>query len=74
MFDDASTKAYGAVAFLCTKQEVSFIKGAKSRVKAITLPKLELMAALVATRLGNFIIHSLASQQPSVYMFGWIAK
>ena len=46
--------------FLCRKQETSFVM-AKSRVaplKALTLPKLELMAAVVATRLSNFIIHS----------------
>ena len=71
VFADASTKAYGAVAFLCRKQEISFVM-AKSRVaplKALTLPKLELMAALVATRLSNFIIHSLTLQQPSIYLW-----
>ena len=31
VFADASTKAYGAVAFLCRKQEISFVM-AKSRV------------------------------------------
>ena len=67
----ASTKAYGAVAFLCRKQETSFVM-AKSRVaplKALTLPKLELMAEVVATRLSNFIIHSLTLQQPSIYLW-----
>ena len=71
VFADASIKAYGAVAFLCKKQETSFVM-AKSRVaplKALTLPKLELMAALVATRLGNFIIHSLTLQQPFIYLW-----
>ena len=71
IFADASTKAYGAVAFLCRKQEISFVM-AKSRVaplKTLTLPKLELMATLVATRLGNFIIHSLSLQQPSIYIW-----
>ena len=71
VFADASTKAYGAVAFLCTKQETSFVM-AKSRVaplKTLTLPKLELMAALVATRLANFIIHSLTLQQASMYVW-----
>ena len=52
-FADASLKAYGAVVFLTQGNEVSFII-AKSRVaplKQLTLPRLELMAALVATRL-----------------------
>ena len=71
VFATASTKAYGAVAFLCRKQETSFVM-AKSRVaplKALTLPKLELMAEVVATRLSNFIIHSLTLQQPSIYLW-----
>ena len=71
VFADTSTKAYGAVAFLCRKQETSFVM-AKSRVaplKALTLPKLELMATVVATRLSNFIIHSLTLQQPSIYLW-----
>ena len=54
-FADASLKAYGAVVFLTQGNEVSFIV-AKSRVaplKQLTLPRLELMAALVATRLTH---------------------
>ena len=68
VFANASTKAYRAVAFLCTKQEISFIM-AKSRVappQTLTFPKLELMAAIVATTLGNFVIHSLTLQQSSI--------
>ena len=71
VFADASTKAYGAAAFLCRKQETFFVM-AKSRVaplKALTLPKLELMAVVVAKRLSNFIIHSLTLQQPSIYLW-----
>ena len=52
-FTDASTKGYGAVIYICRNQETSLVMS-KSRVapiKAITLPKLELMAAVTATRL-----------------------
>ena len=52
-FSDASTKAYGAVVYICQNQETSLVMS-KSRVapiKTITLPKLELMAAVMATRL-----------------------
>ena len=60
VFADASTKAYGAVAFLKFQQETSFVM-AKTRVaplKCPTLPRLELMAALTATHLAKFMIYS----------------
>ena len=58
---DASLTAYGAVAFTCSANSTSFVM-AKSRVapiKPLTLPKLELMGALTAARLCNFIIQAL---------------
>ena len=67
----ASTKAYGAVAFLKLQQESSFVM-AKSRVaplKRPTLPRLELMAALTATHLAKFIIDSLQLHNTSVFMW-----
>ena len=60
VFADASTKAYGAVVYIQQGNHISFVI-AKSRVapiKQLTLPKLELMAALVATRLAKFVITS----------------
>ena len=54
-------KAYGAVVYLCHQDQVSLVMS-KNRVaptKAITLPKLELMAAVMATRLANFVKSSL---------------
>ena len=71
VFADASTKAYGAVAFLKLQQESSFVM-AKSRVaplKRPTLPRLELMAALTATHLAKFIIDSLQLYNTSVFMW-----
>ena len=64
VFADASPRAYGAVAFICGDDQVSFVM-AKSRVaplKQLSLPRLELMAALTAARLSKFIrdaLHSL---------------
>jgi hypothetical protein len=55
VFVDASPKAYGAVAYLTNENQSSPIM-AKSRVaplKELTLPQLELMAAVVGTRLVN---------------------
>ena len=57
----ASPLAYGVVAFLCRDTDVYFVI-AKSRVvsiKHLTLPKLELMAALTATKLCNFVSTAL---------------
>ena len=60
-FADASLKAYGAVVYIPQGSQVSFVI-AKTRVaplSKLTLPKLELMAALVATRLTKFVVSSL---------------
>jgi ribonuclease HI len=61
VFVDASPKAYGAVAYLTNGNQSSPIM-AKSRVaplKELTLPQLELMAAVVGTRLANFLFCTL---------------
>jgi len=58
---DASIKAYGAIFYRCLQSETAFVI-AKSRVAPIktqTLPRLELMAAVVAARLTKFVIDSL---------------
>ena len=62
IFCDASLKAYGAVAFFryATKKneiKASFIMS-KSRItplKRITLPRLELLGALIAARMGKYL-------------------
>ena len=61
-FVDASLKAYGAVVFICSNTTSSFVM-AKARVaprKNLTLPRLELMAALVGARLCSLILSSLS--------------
>jgi len=42
-FADASTKAYGAVIYICRNQETSLVmsKNCVAPIKAITLPKIE---------------------------------
>ena len=65
IFCDASETAYGAAAYLKVKQEdkcdVSFVMG-KSRVapvKAVTIPRLELTAAVVAVKMHRFITEEI---------------
>ncbi|XP_065902524.1 uncharacterized protein [Dysidea avara] len=61
VFCDASKKAYGAVIYICEGDQTSFVM-AKTRVvpmKSHTLPRLELMAAVVGSRLCKFVLKSL---------------
>ena len=70
-FSDASLKAYGAVVYLRSQAHTAFIM-AKSRVaplKSQTLPRLELMAALIATRLTKFVLDSLELANIPVYVW-----
>ena len=57
IFTDASAKAYGACAYIVAGNQSSLIM-AKNRIaplKTITMPKLELMGALIGARLLNYI-------------------
>jgi len=61
VFADASPKAYGAVVYIQHANSSSLVIS-KSRVaplKQHTLPRLELMAASIAARLGSFVVDSL---------------
>jgi hypothetical protein len=65
IFVDASQSAYGAVAYLCTGNICTLIM-AKNRVaplKQITLPRLELMAAVIGVRLAKHIHNTLPCQE-----------
>ena len=77
-FGDASEMGYGAVVYLKyfdTKEGVfktSFV-AAKSRVaplKTVTLPRLELLAALIAARLITFVVKALKLEN-NVPLFCW---
>jgi len=62
LFVDASMKGFGAVAYLLFDGQ-SLLVISKSRVapiKELTLPKLELMAAVIGTRLLKFILDSMS--------------
>jgi len=65
---DPSMKAYGAMVYISYHDQITLVMS-KSRVaptKTITLPKLELMAAVMATRLANFVTSSLYNYVPPV--------
>lgn len=57
IFSDASSKAYGAVAYLCSHIMCRFLiaKANISPIKTLTIPKLELTPAVLAARLATFI-------------------
>ena len=65
VFCDASEIAYGAVAYFCTVTcghvNVSFAisKTRLAPIKALTIPRLELQAAVVATRLKSKILEEI---------------
>ena len=64
--------AYGAVAFLTNGDSATLVM-AKNRVaplKTLTLPKLELIAAVVASRVTRFIIDALQLQNIPIYCWG----
>jgi len=56
-FADASVKAYGTIAYFCEDKQASFVmaRTCVAPPKAQTLPRLELTAVVVATRLVTFI-------------------
>ncbi|MCY3927479.1 MAG: A17 family peptidase [Acidobacteria bacterium] len=73
VFADASTKAYGAVVYLHQNNQISFIMS-KTRVaplKQLTLPRLELMGAVLAARLSNFILRSFQHTQLHTSIHLW---
>ena len=70
---DASTKAYGAVIYLLSNNEISFVMS-KSRVapiKALLLPRLELMAAVTATKVAKFVQASLSPVEQPISVHLW---
>ena len=73
VFADSSPKAYGAAAYICNGRQSSLVM-AKSRVaplKELTLPQLELMAALIGTRLANFVSCALKPRYPNLKVKLW---
>ncbi|KAK0137861.1 Pro-Pol polyprotein [Merluccius polli] len=76
VFSDASERAYGAAAYLqgqtAEGKTVSRLIMSKSRVapiKKLTLPRLELMGALIAARLGNKLLKALNMHTSQICMW-----
>lgn len=73
IFSDASTIAYGAVGLIRHDNHTSFAM-AKNRVaplKMLTLPQLELIAALIGARLAHFIQQSLKKRFHTLRVALW---
>ncbi|XP_044167551.1 uncharacterized protein LOC122951619 [Acropora millepora] len=73
VFADASSKAYGAISYITSDNQCSLVM-AKSRVtplKKLTLPQLELMAALPGARLASFVSQALKSRYPNLKVKLW---
>jgi len=72
VFADASPKAYGAVVYIqhanCSSLVIS--KSHVAPLKQHTLPRLELMAASIAARLGSFVVDSL-DYKPNININFW---
>ena len=86
-FGDASPLAYGAVVYIRTKHEGKYMVSfcvAKTRVapvKEVTLPRLELLAALLAARLSDYVRNCLMIPEArtmcytdSTIVLHWIKK
>ena len=63
-FADASTKAYRAVAYFsqCNYTSLVLSKTRVAPLKMISLPMLDLIAAVIVTRLATFILSSIKCQ------------
>jgi len=72
VFADANIKTYGVVAFLTSGEQVTFVitKNSVAPLKSLTLPKLELTAAVIASRVARFIIDALQQQGIPIYCWG----
>jgi hypothetical protein len=73
VFSDASMKAYGAVAYIQNQDEVSLMmsKARVAPIKTLTVPQLELTAAVIASRLANHIISSLQNEANTIQLHMW---
>jgi hypothetical protein len=65
---DASEKAYGACVYVCDGENAMLVisKNRVAPLKNITLPRLELMAAVIGARLGNNIQQNIGLDFDSI--------
>ena len=73
VFADASIRAYGAVAYLChnNHSSLAIARTCVAPLKTKTLPRLELMAAVVAARLATFVVSSLSPINEDISIHLW---
>ena len=75
--DASKLTAYGAAAYLQNNSESALVM-AKTRVnpiKEMTLPRLELMAAVIATRIAKYVKSTLTKKYKSTkLLFGVTAR
>ena len=73
VFADTSTKAYGTVVYFQYGTEVSLAmsKGRVAPLKSLTLPRLELMAAVTASRVAKFVQTSLSPDDKPIVVHLW---
>ena len=71
IFSDASIKAYGAAAYMCCNGNSNLVmaKTKVAAIKALTVPKLELTAVVLAARLAKFIIEAYKDEATIVETF-----
>ncbi|XP_074657128.1 uncharacterized protein LOC141910296 [Tubulanus polymorphus] len=70
VFADASEKAYGAVAYLVrdTDSRLLMSKSRVAPVKQLSIPQLELVAGVIASRLAKFILDAIGTPKK---LFAW---
>ncbi|XP_035220777.1 uncharacterized protein LOC118193755 [Stegodyphus dumicola] len=74
-FTDSSQKGYGAVVYLryneneLTKTSFVMSKARVAPIKRVTLPRLELLGAVIGARLITYIRHSLKNIEMKIYMW-----
>ena len=73
VFADASIKAYGTVAYLHRRFEISLamLKSQVAPLKSLTLPRLQLMAAVSASRVAKFVQISLSPSNTPIPVHLW---
>lgn len=81
VFCDASGRAYGAVAYLCYKEQTAFVMSKslitpikdsqRDREREISIPEAELMAAYLGTLLATTIIAALKKNGIRMKIFLW---
>jgi len=72
VFSDASIKASGAVVYLHSDNiSIAMSKSRVAPLKALTLPRLELMAAVTATRVAKFVQTSISPDNKPIAVHLW---